>query len=101
MRLKYKVLAAVGAAAMAAGAASAQTETLRGALEQTYRSNPTLMAQREQLRVLDESVAVARAGLRPTVAATVGLNQDVITTNDRHGEKGKAGIHFQFLLAVF
>jgi hemolysin activation/secretion protein len=27
--------------------------------------------------------------------------QDVITTSDRHGEKGKAGIHFQFLLAVF
>ncbi|HKZ04466.1 MAG TPA: ShlB/FhaC/HecB family hemolysin secretion/activation protein, partial [Methylomirabilota bacterium] len=27
--------------------------------------------------------------------------QDVITTNDRNGEKGRAGVHFQFLLAAF
>ena len=27
--------------------------------------------------------------------------QDVIVTKDRHGEKGQAGVHFQFLLAVF
>jgi hemolysin activation/secretion protein len=27
--------------------------------------------------------------------------QDVITARDRHGEKGQAGVHFQFLLAVF
>ena len=27
--------------------------------------------------------------------------QDVITTSDRSGEKGRAGVHFQFLLAAF
>ena len=27
--------------------------------------------------------------------------QDVIVTKDRHGEKGQAGVHFQFLLAAF
>jgi hemolysin activation/secretion protein len=27
--------------------------------------------------------------------------QDVIVAKDRHGEKGQAGVHFQFLLAVF
>jgi hemolysin activation/secretion protein len=27
--------------------------------------------------------------------------QDVITTHDRNGEKGRAGVHFQFLLAAF
>jgi hemolysin activation/secretion protein len=27
--------------------------------------------------------------------------QDVIVTHDRNGEKGRAGVHFQFLLAVF
>jgi outer membrane protein len=58
------LLAAAGAAALAIGGGAA-AETLRGALERTYRSNPTLMAQRERLRALDESVAIARSGCGP------------------------------------
>lgn len=58
-------------------ASPAAADTLREALASTYRSNPTLNGQREALRVNDSGVAIARAGARPQVAATVGLNRDL------------------------
>jgi len=57
------------------------TQSLREALVKTYNSNPTLMAQRQSLRATDESVALARAGGRPTVNATADFDQDVVTHN--------------------
>jgi len=62
-------------AALAAGTASA--DTLREALASTYRTNPTLMAQREALRATDAGVAIARAAGRPQVSATAGINRDL------------------------
>jgi len=70
------LLGAVGLAALAA-AAPAHAEDLRGALIQTYNSNPTIMAQRAQVRTLDEGVAIARAARRPQVSGVVGVNQNV------------------------
>jgi outer membrane protein len=70
--------AAATCALLASGVAGA--ETLREALVQTYNSNPTITGQRAQIRVLDESASVARAGLRPQVSGTAGINQDVLTT---------------------
>jgi outer membrane protein len=90
------LLAAAGMAALAASTASA--ETLRAALERTYRSNPTLMAQREQVRVLDESVAVARAGLRPQLSATVGVNQDLLSSNAGEGRNFSVGLDVSYPL---
>ncbi|QIL02094.1 TolC family outer membrane protein [Sphingomonas sinipercae] len=63
------------AAALLAGTASA--DTLREALVSTYRTNPTLTAQREALRATDTTVAIARAAGRPQVSATAGLNRDL------------------------
>jgi len=57
------------------------TQSLREALVQTYNSNPTIMAERQSLRQLDETVAIVRAGSRPQVSATAGVNQDVVTHN--------------------
>ena len=62
-------------ATLAAGTASA--DTLREALNSTYRTNPTLNAQREVLKSTDATVAIARAGGRPTVSGTVGVNRDL------------------------
>ncbi|WP_129794615.1 TolC family outer membrane protein, partial [Sphingosinicella sp. CPCC 101087] len=56
-------------------------ETLREALAKTYDANPTIMAQRAQLRTLDEDVAIARAAGRPQVTATADATQDVFTDN--------------------
>jgi outer membrane protein len=62
-------------AALMAGTASA--DTLRDALVSAYNSNPTITAQRENLRATDATVAIARAAGRPQVSATVGLNRDL------------------------
>jgi len=62
-------------AALAAGTASA--DTLREALVSTYRTNPTLMAQRQALKATDAGVAIARAGGRPQLSATAGINRDL------------------------
>jgi outer membrane protein len=62
-------------AALYAGTASA--DTLREALNSTYRTNPTLMAQREALRATDAGVAIARAQGRPQVTGVVGVNRNL------------------------
>jgi outer membrane protein len=62
-------------AALMAGTASA--DTLREALVSSYHTNPTLTAQREVLRGVDASVAVARAAGRPQVSGTLGINRDL------------------------
>ena len=90
------LLAAVAATALMSGTGVA--ETLREALERTYRSNPTLMAQRERLRGLDESVAVARAGLRPQVSATAGVNQDLFNSGSGEPRNFSVGVDVSYPL---
>ncbi|WP_114950750.1 TolC family outer membrane protein [Sphingosinicella terrae] len=80
--MRGRFLVAAGAAALATGGiAHAETQTMRDALALTYRANPTIMAQRAQVRSLDEDVAIARASGRPQVDITAGVNQDVFTRN--------------------
>src|SRR4051812_666969 len=62
-------------AALMAGTASA--DTMRNALVSAYQSNPTLTAQRENLRATDATVAIAKAAGRPRVSAEVGLNRNL------------------------
>jgi outer membrane protein len=88
------LLAATAVIALAAGGA-ARADTLREALIRTYATNPTITAQRQQLRTLDESVAIARAGLRPQVSASAGVNQDVVSTG-----RGSLGRNFNAGLDV-
>jgi outer membrane protein len=61
--------------ALLAGTASA--DTLREALVAAYQTNPTLAAQRENLKATDASVAIARAAGRPQVSASVGVNRNL------------------------
>ena len=78
------LLAAAGAAALMT-AAAAQGEDLRGALVKTYATNPTIMAQRSQLRSLDEGVAIARAGRRPQISGNAGVNQNIYSNRAGFG----------------
>src|SRR3546814_3692334 len=65
MRTKLKMLA--GAALLAAAfTPAASADTLREALDQAYRSNPSLTGARAGLRALDEGVPQAKALGRPT-----------------------------------
>ncbi|HEX8641530.1 MAG TPA: TolC family outer membrane protein [Allosphingosinicella sp.] len=80
--MRGRWLAAAGAAAMTiSSVANAATETLREALVKTYTANPTIMAQRAQLRTLDEDVALARSQGRPQISTDIGVTQDVLTRN--------------------
>ena len=109
--MRGRMLAAVALTAIAwGGAAQAQTvaapmpaaqapsagptQTLGEALAQTYRTNPTIMAERQTLRAADEDVALARARGRPQVNATAGLNQDLVTVNTAGLNRGRNGRDF-------
>jgi outer membrane protein len=70
-----RLISATLVAALMAGTASA--DTLRDALVSAYNSNPTLTAQRENLRVTDANVAIAKAAGRPQVIGSLGLNRNL------------------------
>ena len=70
-----KFISASLVAALMAGTSSA--DTLRDALVAAYRTNPTLTAQRENLKATDATVAIAKAAGRPQVSATAGINRDL------------------------
>ena len=65
-----RIAAAVSVLAAASGVAHA--ESLADAVALAYQTNPTLQAQRSQLRITDEGYVQARAGYRPTANATAG-----------------------------
>lgn len=69
--------AAALAAALAAAAGAARAQPLEEALAQAYATNPRLLAERAALRALDEDVAGAVSGWRPTVEvrASAGARQ--------------------------
>ncbi len=56
--------------ATAGGAQVAAAETLSDAIALAYQTNPTLQAQRAQLRATDEEWVQAESGLRPTVSVS-------------------------------
>lgn len=56
--------------AMALAPATASAESLFGAMAKAYENNPDLNAARAALRATDENVTIAKAGMRPQVAAT-------------------------------
>ena len=72
--------ARIGAAAAiwAAGALTANADTLLGALVQAYQNNPQLNAQRAAVRVADENVPQALSGYRPRVSLTASLAEQYL-----------------------
>jgi outer membrane protein len=75
--MRILLLATTGLSLLVAGSAGC-AETLRDALVQMYNSNPTVMAQRAQVRSLDAGVAIARSQGRPLLTAEPSINENVI-----------------------
>jgi TolC family type I secretion outer membrane protein len=67
---RQAAVATIAGLAWIAAAPPAGAETLIDALSQAYRSNPVILAARDQLRSVDEQIAQAISLLRPTVTAT-------------------------------
>jgi outer membrane protein len=58
-----------------ASASGVSAETLESALSRAYGNNPTLNAQRANVRATDENVARAKSGYRPTVNASADVGR--------------------------
>ncbi|MDB5688687.1 MAG: hypothetical protein JWL91_563 [Sphingomonas bacterium] len=59
-------------------AGAGQAETLRDALVSAYNSNPTLTGSRAGQRAVDEGVAIAKAGARPTLNGNASYTENVV-----------------------
>lgn len=68
-------LLALSATSALALAAPAHADTLREALAEAYRTNPTLQAARAQLRATDETVPIEKADGRPNVSASGAVTE--------------------------
>ncbi|HZZ86850.1 MAG TPA: TolC family outer membrane protein [Caulobacteraceae bacterium] len=70
MRRQGWAAAAGSIAVLAWAVGNARAETLGEAIALAYQTNPTLQAERAQLRATDEEYAQAQAGLRPTIGVS-------------------------------
>lgn len=68
-RFRFGLLVGLCTAAAVSVQAPVRAETLNEALAMAYENNPTLRAERAQLRATDEGLPEARAGWRPTISA--------------------------------
>ena len=93
------LLNVVGVAALLAGGGVAGAETLRDALVQTYKANPTLMAERANVRTTDE-IGRDRPRRRrgPSFRARSGVNQDLTQTGGGNGRNLSAGVNVSYPL---
>ena len=66
------------AAVLALGAAPLSAETLREALVAAYNTNPTLAAQRANVRAIDENVPIARSNGLPGVTLQSAYTENVV-----------------------
>ncbi len=76
--IRSKVLAGVALATLALDTMPASAETLREALLQSYNTNPTLAAQRANVRAIDENVPIARASALPNVQLQSTYSENVV-----------------------
>jgi len=84
-RLTVLTLFLPGMIAVFAATAPASSQNLLEALALAYKNNPTLEAQRAQLRAVDEGVPRAISGWRPNVRFTGDLTQLRRRTNNTSG----------------
>lgn len=69
------LIAATSAVAYTSLLSGAWSQSLESALAQAYKSNPTLNAQRAQVRSVDENVPQALAGYRPRVTGQLNAGR--------------------------
>lgn len=65
--------------------ATAHAETIRDALIYAYQNNPTLNAERASVRAVDEQVAIAKSGYRPTITVDSEIGYSSSQSNSADG----------------
>src|SRR5262245_46258428 len=83
VRRPGRITAALTAALLLTSALTATpglAESLREAMQSTYKTNPRLDAERARLRATDEEVARAHAGYRPQISGSADMSHQRTTT---------------------
>lgn len=73
-------------------AAPAAADTLRDAVGAAYETNPELAAARAAVRQVDETLPIARTGMRPSVDGSVNFSQDLDDQLDDFGRVTQSGV---------
>jgi outer membrane protein len=79
------IAAATLAILVALGAGGARAETMRGALAKTYINNPDLEEQRANVRVRDEDIPKAAAGMRPKAGLSFSAGPQRVGIKEPNG----------------
>ena len=79
--LEMKKLSILALALTVSTALSAQADTLETALAKAYEYNPSLKAARAATSAVDENVAIAKSGYRPTLTIDGGYSDSKVNTN--------------------
>ena len=85
-RLQTLLCATAIGFAQVATSTGAFAETLADAMVMAYQTNPNLKAARANLRRVDENVAQARSGLRPTVSVSGSASRSRNISENINGE---------------
>lgn len=92
----------VAGAGLLLAAAPAGAETLREALAKAYNTNPTLTADRANVRAIDENVPIARAQGLPAANASVQYSENVYNdANTLSNPKRQIGIQPQLSVPLY
>ena len=67
-------------------------ETLFGAMQKAYHNNASLNSSRAGLRAVDEDVAIAKSGYRPTLNGTYKYGRSRNGVTDQYSTTGEVGI---------
>lgn len=71
---------------------AAFSETLMGALAKAYNNNTTLNSDRAGVRIVDEDIAIAKSGYRPTINGFAGYSRGQSVTTRYYSTVGSIGI---------
>ena len=92
----------VAGAGLLLAAAPAGAETLREALAKAYNTNPTLTADRANVRAIDENVPIARAQGLPAANASVQYSENVYNdANTLSNPKRQIGLQPQLSVPLY
>ncbi len=81
--------ASIAAALVAVASPFADAETLRDALISAYTYNPSLDAERANLRAIDEDVPLAQSGYRPTISGEASASVTDVRSRPGHSLDGE------------
>lgn len=90
--MRLSLLASPILATLALASSPAAAESLRDALAAAYETNPDLAAARAAVRRVDESLPIARTGMRPSIGGSINFDQDLDENLDDFGRVAVAGV---------